>query len=104
MSLGDFDYINDGATYQDTSWNADIPAEQVEDKQIADGIVAASYPILTNVQEWFEQQIAATDSRTAVVDYALTHELSKEATGEAFDIVRQLLEAKYREFSEVHFD
>lgn len=93
-------YVNDGATYEDTAYYAPVDEEREQTETSQASIKAASYPIMGDIEQWFREQIEATDSRTAVVQYATLNKLPKETVGEAFDIVRTLLEAKYQEFKD----
>lgn len=93
-------YLNDGETYQDAAYYADEPLERKEAEQTAAAILVASYPVMGDVHAWFDEQIEATDSRRNIKAYAESHGLELELCAKAFDIVRELLEAKQQDFSQ----
>ena len=89
-----------GETYQDAVYYPEAPQEQQEELAHEAAILAASYPIMGDVYEWFEEQIKACDSRRSINAYASQHGWNVEDTGRAFDIVRELLEAKSLDFEQ----
>lgn len=93
-------YLNDGETYQDAAYYADEPEERKEAERTAAAILTASYPVMGDVYQWFQEQIDATDSRRNIKAYADAHGYEVESTARAFDIVRELLEAKQAEFEQ----
>lgn len=94
------DYPTTSDTYEDTAFYADIPEERKEAEQEEKAIKAASYPIMGDIADWFEEQIKLTDSRAASNTYATLHGIPKDIANEAFDVLRDLLNAKYQEFKD----
>lgn len=100
-------YKNDGATYTNGVYYPEVPAEQVEDEAKARGILASSYPVMDDVAEWFKQSIADCDSISNIEIQAMTvhgvkytREVSVQAQVLAYQLLKQALEDKAKEFSE----
>lgn len=93
-------YLHNGETYQDAAYYADEPQERKEAEQAAASILAASYPVMGDVYKWFDEQIEACDSRRSIKAYADSHGYDTEQCALAFDIVRELLEAKQLDFQQ----
>lgn len=100
MAIDDDIYINNGETYQDATYYPEEPQERKESEASDAAIIAASYPIMADVYDWFNEQIAATDSRRNIQAYATSHGLELNLCSTAFDIVRELLEGKQQEFQQ----
>lgn len=93
-----------GETYQDAAYYPDAPLERKEEEASDAAIIAASYPIMSDVYDWFQEQIDATDSRRNIVGYANSHGYDITECSRAFDIVRELLEGKQAEFQQFKGD
>lgn len=93
-------YINNGESYGDTTYYPTDPVERIEDEMKEASIVAASYPVMGDICEWFEEQIDATDSRRSINAWAEAHNKDTEQVALAFDIVRELLEEKSKEWQQ----
>lgn len=100
MATDDDLYLNNGETYQDAAYYPDQPEERTETEQHEAAILAASYPIMGDVYSWFKENIDACDSRRNIIAYATSHDYDIEDCARAFDIVRELLEAKSQDFEQ----
>lgn len=98
-------YVNNGDTYVSTDYQPE-PFQTVQQKEQLShdqAIKAASYPIMADVADWFDTQIDGCDSRRTINAYAAAKGYQPnqlEDVARAFDIVRELLEAKSLEFTE----
>lgn len=92
------DYVAPSDSY--TDYNPGEPQERIEQESHDAAIMAASYPVMADVYQWFDEQIEATDSRRNIQAYATSHDLDLNLTSAAFDIVRELLEGKQAEFQQ----
>lgn len=105
--MGDDLYVNDGETYTNGVYYPEEPVEQVEETAKAKGVLAASYPILDDVADWFRDAIAelgdidSIDSQqTTINGVTVSTKVSIEAQYYGNQIARQLLRDKFKEFSE----
>lgn len=99
-------YPNAGDDYDTTFY-----PEESEDRQEAErqqkAVIAASYPVMKDVAEWFESQIQATDSLSNIQLQSITvggiaHERKVSIEGQilAHQLLKELLEAKYQDFKQ----
>jgi hypothetical protein len=92
------DYPQDGESYTNGVYYPDLPQERKEEESKDNAVIAASYPVMESVAQWFQEQVEATDSRRNIRAYAEASNLDLTDTARAFDIVHDLLEAKSHEF------
>ena len=102
MSQGTYDYVNDGATYD---WQPPQPEVQQEADKHIKAVVAPSFPIMDDVAQWFDEQIADSRDRRNIQVTALTvngvkysREVSVEAQVLAMELLEQKLTAKRAEW------
>jgi len=99
MSSDDI-YVNTGLDYAPADYQATIPKERLEQESKEAAIKAASYPIMADIADWFQVQFAYLDSRTAVLAYATEYEVDVEVAGRAFDVARDIIAVKAKEFED----
>jgi hypothetical protein len=99
-------YQNSGDSY-DTTFHADMPQERIEEEVKAAAVKAASYPILGDVADWFDEQIKACDSVDninfdiqTIGGVSVDRKLSVEAQVLAYRMLKELLNEKYQEFKD----
>lgn len=106
MSDGTFDYLNDGASYSDsTDWQPPKPEVQTEAANQVKSVVATSYPVINDVADWFEQQINNCDNihniqvaSTTINGVKYTREIHVEAQVLAYQMLKDLLLEKARDW------
>lgn len=97
--------LNDGADFTNGVY---YPAETVEEKEAeakAAGIIAASYPVIKDVDEWFEAAIDECDSVKNIEMTTMTYggvkyerKIHVEAQVLAYQLLADLLADKRKEF------
>jgi hypothetical protein len=97
----DNDYPQDGESYANGIYNPGEDQDRKEQESKEAAVIAASYPIMQDVAEWFDTQIKGCDSRKYITAYAQTHGKNPNDCADAFDIVRELLEIKRDSFGEL---
>lgn len=107
MSGTDDLYINDGAAY-DTSYYPEDQDGEVKEQEVSQKAVqAASYPIMGDVAEWFEEQIKSCDSIDNIIfdtqvigNVQLDRNLSVEVQVLAYRLLKEKLQDKARDFED----
>lgn len=109
--MGDDLYQNDGETYQNGVYYPGEPEERKEQERVEAGIIASSYPIITDVADWFAAEIAACDSldniQTTSVTYGLNtydRKVSIEAQVLAYQLLKEKLAEKAKDFDRFRSD
>lgn len=97
MSSDDL-YVNDGASYDtDFTGISDMPAERVEEEAKVKAIIAASYPVMAQVADWFhEEAMAAMD----ISNINLESKVPVEAQVLAFQLYQTKMIEKAKEFAD----
>lgn len=94
-------YVNEGETFSPGAYYPDEPAEQKEEIQAQNAVIAASYPVMESVAEWFKEQIEQAKSidniQLSNID-GYTAKVSIEGQILAYRLLGQLLTDKSQEF------
>ena len=100
-------YLRDGETYTNGVYYPEEPQEQVEEIQQKRGVIAASYPVMEDVAEWFANSIADAKDltnidlhRTEINGVNVSLRVSVEAQVLAYHLLAQALQDKSQEFEE----
>ncbi len=93
-------YMNSGLDYAPADYQPSIPKERVEEESKEAAIKAASYPIIGAVADWFQEQFDYLDSRSALLAYAKEYNIDVEVAGRAFDVARDIIAIKTKEFED----
>lgn len=86
-------YPNAGEYFQ-----PEVPAQTKYDNEEEKKQAAQALPFIDQVSAWFDDMIANTDSVTVVRQEAKRRDVPVEVAVEAYDIVREILQAKKGEF------
>lgn len=100
-------YLRDGETYTNGTYYPKEPEEQVEEAVKQKGTVAASYPIMGDIAQFFQDAIADSSdlrnidlNKTEINGVSVTVNVSAEAQLLAYQLLGQLLQDKAKEFDE----
>lgn len=99
-------YVNAGDDFgADTAYYPEAPTERREAEATEAAIKAASYPILGDVADWFEEQIKNCDTLQniqfdiqTINGIQVDRKMSVEVQVLAYAMLAQLLTDKYQEF------
>lgn len=94
--MDDSTYVNDGAYYQ-----PDIPSETEAQLKEEQKQAFEAQPFLQKMFEWFDEAIANTNRVDVVMAESKRKQKSIEVVAEAYDITRELLEAKKGELEQL---
>jgi len=96
----------DGESF-DNTYYPEPPIEQQEAEQAEKGKKAASYPVLPEIAEWFQNRIKACDTidniqitTTTVNGVGYDRNMHVEAQILAYQLLKQLLEQEYHKWQE----
>lgn len=89
-------YVNDGAYYQ-----PDVPDETKAQLIQEERDAFEAQPFMRKVLEWFDEAIANTNRVDVVMAESKRKQKSVEIIAEAYDITRELLEAKKGELEQL---
>lgn len=110
LPVGDDLYPNDGADF-DGMLYPDTEPKVSEEEKVETANMAASYPVLADINEWFEQQIAECDSLDNIQIEAIeikgvkvNKTISIEAQLYALQLLKGLLKDKQEEFKDFKKD
>lgn len=94
--MDDSTYVNDGSHYQ-----PNIPDET--QKQISEEIKKAydSMPFIDELLKWFDESIQAVNEVSTVKQESVRRKIDISVVVEAYDIVREILEAKKGELEQL---
>jgi hypothetical protein len=100
-------YLRDGEFETNGVIYAEEDRDIVEERAKQDGVLAASYPIMKDVADWFQECISECDSLTNIEMVAQTvngvkyeRTVSIEAQVLAYQLLKQLLEDKKNSWGE----
>jgi hypothetical protein len=98
-------YPNDGETFQQGAYYPGTPEEQAVAEKEEAAKKSASFPILGDLAEWFEQQIKACDDIHAIQITTMeingvkfSRKVSVEAQVLAMQLLKERFTEKYHEF------
>ena len=89
-------YVNDGAYYQ-----PEVPKETTDQLKAEQKEAFEAQPFLQKMFEWFDDVIANTNRVDVVMAEAKRKQKPVEVIAEAYDITRELLEAKKGELEQL---
>jgi hypothetical protein len=93
-------YVNDGDQYTNGVYYPPEATVVKEAEQKQKSVQSTSYPIMNDVADWFNEQIAICDSATFIKSYAKENNISMDEAHAGFEVARTLLESKAVEFAE----
>jgi hypothetical protein len=88
-------FVAPSDSYQDTSYYPNEPDERVEDEAKEAAILAASYPIMASVADWFASEVA---NAMDIANIDLESAIPVEAQVQAFQLYQAKMIEKAREF------
>lgn len=98
---------NDGEAFTNSVSYPDIPEERVEEEAAEAAVIAASYPILPKLADWFEKQMEQAGSLQNIETKSLTisgvkytRTVSVEAQVLAYQLLHEMLAQVYHDFQE----
>jgi hypothetical protein len=88
-------YPQDGSSYADTTYSPGLPRERVEEESKANAVLAASYPIMAAVADWFHEQ---AQNAPDIANIDLSSNVPVEAQVLALQMYQSKMIEKAKEF------
>lgn len=98
-------YTHDGETYTNGAYYPKKPEDQVVEDDKTDAVIAQSYPVIKDVADWFQREIAAASdihniqvSVMTMNGFKYSRTVSVEAQVLAYQLLQEKLAEKFQEF------